>query len=136
MRLIPLAPVLLLALAPMAAWAEEQLSPEEFRRFAEGYTLYFSREGQEAGSESFDADGSVTWRSPDGTCIEGVWQPRGQDLCFFYGAPEVECWQLLRDDKGLKVRQLGEAEEDEIVTFRIERRDRRPLLCGAPSVGI
>lgn len=127
--------------------ADTPVSPAEFREYAEGYTLYFERDGKPAGAETFRPGGEVTWRTPEGVCLEGLWRAYDDELCFYYGINDiVECWQVLRDSQGLKVRHAGggesdgrggeengEAEED--ATYRITGRDRRPLMCsGGPAL--
>ena len=116
------------------ALAQEIVSPHEFREFAEGHTLYFERDGVPFGSESFQPGGKVRWRFTDGSCVRGVWQPQGAQLCFLYDAPEMEgplCWRMLRDENGMFARLLdGPGAGMEI---RVARRDRTPLLCGEPG---
>lgn len=124
---------LILAAAP--ALAQEIVSPDEFRDYAEGYTLYFSQDGAPFGAERFEPGGKARWRFNDGSCMRGVWRPHGAQLCFLYemddGGPQ--CWRMLRDEEGMFARLLdGEGAGMEI---RITRRDRAPLLCGAPGRG-
>lgn len=126
---------LLLATAPAIALAEEVVvSPDEFRDFADGWTLYFERDGEAFGSEEFRADGRTRWRYVDGSCVRGVWRPRGAQLCFLYET-EIEpgplCWRMLRDEEGLFARLLTGAEAG--LEIRISRRDKAPLLCGGPG---
>ena len=124
---------LILAAAPALA-DEAIVSPDEFRDYAEGYTLRFSRDGAPFGAEAFEPGGKVRWRFPDGSCVRGVWRPSGAQLCFLYDMPDAEgpqCWRMLRDDEGLFARLLdGEGAGMEI---RITGRDRVPLLCGEPG---
>jgi hypothetical protein len=113
---------------------ETPISPKEFRDYAEGWTLYFERDGKPFGSESFDPGGKVTWRYRDGSCVEGAWRPHGAQLCFLYNSEaegEVLCWRMLRDDQGLLARLLGG--ENAGLELRITGRDRKPLLCGDPG---
>ena len=74
----------LLLLAPDPAWAGEPrpVSPSAFRALAEGYTLHFEHDGAYFGSEAFREGGSSTWRYPNGTCVDGGWEPHGAQLCF------------------------------------------------------
>lgn len=124
---------LVLAL-PVAAAAEELLSPEEFREYSEGYTLYFTeQDGEPVGSEAFGPDGQATWQEPDGTCVEGLWHPNEDQLCFYYGFESVvQCWQVLRDAKGLLVRSTNDNQDPPDLTYRIIGRDRKSLLCVGP----
>lgn len=121
-------------LAPVRA--EEPLSPSEFRQYAEGYTLYFERDGASFGSESFEPGGQTLWRFEDGSCTKGVWRPYGGQICFFYGdESDVQCWRMIHDDDGLLVRLLGDS-DDAGMELRITARDKRPLVCGEPGRGI
>jgi hypothetical protein len=116
-----------LSFAASLGAAEEPVSTEAFRAYAEGWTIYFEEDGAPFGAESFRRDGSVTWKPEGGRCVEGVWG--GDDtgrICFLY--PEaMACWRLTRDADGMIARM---EDDDEPLTLRIVRRDRRPLLCG------
>lgn len=119
----------------LPALAEEPVSPKEFREYAEGYTLYFERDGEHFGSESFEPGGKTLWRYLDGSCLNGVWRPHGAQICFFYGADdEVLCWRLIRDENGLLVRLLGDG-EDAGMELRVTRRDQKKPICGEPGRG-
>ncbi len=130
-----LALLLLLALAAPAG-AAEPVSPTEFRAYSEGYTLYFSENGEYFGAESYGSDRRALWQYKLGDCVAGVWRPRGGQICFTYEDGEGEiCWRLFRDERGLFARLVGdEGEADDILTLRVFRRDREPLRCGGPAV--
>jgi len=130
-----IAMALLAALAPPAGAGEQPIAPSEFRDYAEGWTLYFERDGEAFGSEHFEAGGQTRWRYLDGSCVRGAWRPHGAQICFLYedgaAAQKVLCWRLLRDEAGLLARLLdGEGAGLEL---RVTGRDRRPLLCGDPG---
>lgn len=126
-----------LTAVPLAeAPAEEAVSPSEFQQYAEGWTLYFERDGQDYGSETFEPEGKVRWRYKDGSCVDGTWRPHGAQLCFLYDSQgpdgEILCWRVLRmDDGGLIARLLNRAEDE--LELRITKRDKKPLLCGTPG---
>ena len=127
-----LAAAFLLAAAP--ALAEDIVSPEEFREYAEGYTLYFERDGQPFGAESFEPGGQTRWRFNDGSCVRGVWRAHGAQLCFLYDMEDGSgplCWRMLRDDEGMIARLLDGV--DAGMEIRITGRDKTPLLCGEPG---
>ena len=132
MRTLVLAALLIAA----PALAEEPISPEEFRDFAEGWTLHFERDGEPFGSETFEQGGKVRWRYNDGSCVRGAWRPRDGELCFLYDSenegPAFNCWEMVRDDRGMFARLLDG--ENAGMELRVARRDRMPLLCGAPGV--
>lgn len=118
---------------PSAA-EEKPIGPSEFRDYAEGWTLYFERDGQSFGSESFEPGGKTRWRYADGSCVEGNWRPHGAQICFLYESEledEVLCWRMLRDGEGLLARLLNG--ENQGLELRITGRDKRPLLCGEPG---
>lgn len=116
--------------------AEQPITPEEFRAYSEGYTLYFEQDGEPFGSESFGPDGESKWRYQSGVCVEGAWRPHGAQICFYYiGEQGVQCWRMLRDEQGLIARLLGEGDNAGL-ELRINRRDREPLLCGGPGADL
>lgn len=117
-----------LADASAAQAGGEPMSPEEFRAYAEGHTLYFEKDGEPWGSESFDESGDVIWRYPSGDCMPGVWRPHEGNVCFYYGlGSEVLCWSLTKRDDGILGRLLDGP--DKGLELLITERDRRPLLC-------
>lgn len=123
-----------LAQAPAPDPDQEIVSPEEFRQYAEGYTLYFERDGQPFGAEAFEPGGKTRWRFTDGSCARGVWRPHGAQICFLYemdAAPGPLCWRMLRDGEALIARRLDG--EDAGMEITVTRRDRVPLLCGDPG---
>ena len=123
MKTLSILAVLALAAGPAAA--EERLSGEAFSDFATGYTIYYeTEEGDRYGSESFDEDGFVTWRAPNGQCIRGGWRAYDDDLCFLFEG-EVQCWAYYQDPDGRYVRPVDEEEPK----LRVVRRDRTPLSC-------
>ncbi|MEM7236962.1 MAG: hypothetical protein AAF501_03935 [Pseudomonadota bacterium] len=133
MRLLP---ILLVAATPCLAQDStiDLLSPDEFRDYAEGYTLYFEQDGSPFGTESFEEGGATTWRYGDGSCVNGAWRPHGGQICFFYGDDQgVLCWRMYRDGDDLLARLLDGGEEAGGLELRITRRDRKPLLCGEPG---
>lgn len=117
-------PVLLFA--PLAVFAQEAETSvgAAFADYAQGWTLYFERDGEPFGVESFDEDGDVVWKPEGGACERGVWGHDGDRVCFLY--PGVaSCWRMARDAEGF----VAEAEDDPGLRLRIARRDRRPVLC-------
>lgn len=138
MRTLLIAAMLAIATAPVSmssAVADDQpVSPSDFRAFAEGWTLYFERDGAPFGAESFEPGGKTVWRYSDGSCVRGVWRPYGAQVCFRYQTPqgaegEVLCWRVLRkEDGGLRARLLGES-ANAGMEIDVTRRDKEPLLC-------
>jgi hypothetical protein len=123
-----------LAAAPAQAAAPGPVSPEEFRDYAEGYTLYFERDGEPWGAESFAPGGEVRWRYPSGRCVDGVWRAYGERVCFYYGpGSEVLCWRMAREDDGTLTGTLEDG-PDAGMTLTITGRDERPLICGGEGL--
>ena len=137
MRILILLLALLVA-APLAQAADATpVSPSEFRDYAEGYTLYFERDGEFFGSERFEPGGKSRWRYTDGSCVRGVWRGQQDQICFLYETEigdsdgDVLCWRMFRDADGLLARLLSG--ENAGLELRITGRDKRPLLCGEPG---
>lgn len=120
-----------LLLIATPAIAQEVVSPQDFRDYAEGWTLYFDHDGAPFGSEHFEKDGHTRWRYPDGTCVRGVWRPYEGQLCFLYDSEDQSaplCWRMLRDDKGMLARLVDG--DTPALELRVTHRDRERLLCG------
>lgn len=114
--------------------ADTIVPPDEFLAYAEGYTLTFEQDGEFAGAESFGPDGAVTWQTPDGVCLDGLMRAYDERSCFYYGDSDVvQCWHVLRDEQGLKVRRLDDGPGEPGLTYRITGRNRQPLSCGGPE---
>lgn len=127
-----LAACLTASLAPAAP--DGPVSPDAFRDYAEGYTLYFERDGEPWGAESFEPGGAVRWRYPSGQCVDGVWRAYGENVCFYYGpGSEVLCWSMARRG-GQLIGTLQDGEEAGLELI-ITDRDERPLVCGEGGVG-
>lgn len=113
----------------------EVISPETFRDYAEGYTLYFEQGGEPFGTEKFETGGATTWRFDDGSCVDGAWRAHGAQVCFYYGDSQgVLCWRMFREQgvNGLFAELLGDG-DNAGMELHITRRDKLPLLCGAPG---
>lgn len=121
-------------ISPAVADEEVPIGPSEFREYAEGWTLYFERDGRTFGSETFEPGGKTRWRYGDGSCVDGNWRAHGAQICFLYDSDqeeEVLCWRMLRDQEGLLARLLNG--DNQGLELRITGRDKRPLLCGEPG---
>ena len=126
----------MICVAGLTVAEDTPVSPSEFRAFAEGYTLYFDRDGEPFGSESFAPGGNTVWRYNDGSCVNGAWRPHGAQLCFLYETEGVDgdvlCWRVLRTEKGDLIARLLQGENAGL-ELKVTGRDQKPLLCGDPG---
>lgn len=115
--------------ASSLAVADPMVGPAEFGDYARGWTLYFEKDGEDFGAESFDQDEGTIWRDRSGRCISGHWRGKSDAICFLY-EEHVACWNIYRDDQGLYANQIDVQQSgEEQLTLRIARRDKQPLLC-------
>lgn len=128
-------PLLAILLLPALgrAGGEAPLTPAEFRAYAEGWTLYFEKDGEPFGAEAFRPGGETLWYDAEsGECLRGQWRAYGAQICFYYGlGSEVLCWRFLKDEKGYLVRLLNTEEKG--LTLRVSGRDKREPVCAGPS---
>lgn len=118
----------LLVAAPLAA--QEAVAPDEFRAFAEGWTLHFELDGAPFGAETYHPGGGVLWRPEGGQCQAGLWTADGGEVCFHYDAGGA-CWRMFRDRRGL----FAIPSDAKAPLLRVKRRDRARLACGEVPVG-
>lgn len=125
---------LILTLFACGVYAEEIMSPEEFKAYANNKTLYFSQQGKPYGAEQYLPGQTSVWQYADGTCTRGVWYAQKDLICFLYeGEEEEQCWHFLKVEDGFSARALGrEPEADLSVIWR----DERPIACKGPDVGV
>ncbi len=126
-----------LAVLPAAAQEERLVAPDAFEALAEGRTLHFSLDGVPFGSERFYPGRRSLWRfAGDGSCAEGVWHARGEEICFVYPGPKVGpiCWRFLREGEGYAAR-LVEGGAETGFRLVLEAMDDARLACPGPEVG-
>ncbi len=132
---LPTSLALPVSLALPAGAAEERLSGEAFRELSEGYTLHFDLDGTHFGSEQYLPGQRSLWRFGEDGCERGVWFERDGAICFSYdGQPDLQCWVVARRDGQVFVRTIDDAEG--LAELRMTRRDREPLACPGPNVGV
>lgn len=128
-----LAAALLLLALPAAA--EEVVTGEEFRALAEGQTLHFELGGGPYGSEQYLPGNRTLWRFGTEECEEGVWWEEAGTICFRYDSnPVSQCWIVTRRNGDVFARTVDDA--DGSGELRLARRDREPLACPGPNVGV
>jgi len=124
----------LLLLAPAAPRAQELLGPGDFRAYAEGRTLYFALSGTPFGAEQYLPGNRVIWQYADGSCTRGIWYARQALICFVYEGDGAElCWQFLQDGQRFLARSV---DAEPAAELEVIGRDRRPLSCPGPGVGV
>lgn len=114
-------------LLPLAAGAQDAMTAEEFKAFAEGRTLAFSTGGPAYGVEAYCPGRRVRW-TVSGEEHEGVWYPKGPDICFRYedrqSYPDERCWRFERTPGGLRGR---------LVSDPSDRRDYHARALAEPA---
>lgn len=125
--------LLLLAASPVAA-ADRPLSAEEFDAYTRGKTLYYGAYGSDYGVEEYLDGRRVRWAFLGDECIEGVWYPQGNHICFNYEDREGDqCWQFFMSDGQLTAQVMGE--EDGLVLYEVTQ-SREPMICLGPQIGV
>lgn len=128
----------LVALATLAQTALAQGTPlngQEFERYAEGRTIYYTFNGEPFGVEEYLPGKRVRWSFLDGQCKEGSWYQEGRFICFVYeDTPETpQCWTFF--DEGSRLRALFLDDPTQTELFEVEDADE-PMLCLGPDVGV
>ena len=129
-------PLLLAAtlLADPAAMAQDAMTAAEFEAYVEGRTMTYGTGGAPYGAEEYRPGRRVRWSVFDGECLEGVWYPKSEDICFRYDALEGEkCWRFTLTPQGLAAEFTSDP--DDFTVYEVERSDE-PLECPGPKVGV
>ena len=133
-RSVLCAGLLCASVATAAAEPEDILSPEEFRAFTAGTTLYFAKRGQPYGAEHYFEDGRVIWSFVDGPCERGAWFEHDGQVCFAYETQSsAQCWHFFTDGDAHHGRVVGGDPEEDLT---VVGQDSRLLDCPAPGVGV
>jgi len=126
--------ILALFLLPGALQAQTPLGAAEFRRLAEGKTLYFANRGAPYGAEQYLTGQRSIWQYADGTCTDGVWFKKRDMICFTYeGEAGAQCWRFFTNKGRIIARADGATAGDDLT---VTGRDSAPLQCKAPGVGV
>jgi hypothetical protein len=135
MRMRGLLPALLLLLPGLPAAADEVLDGTAFRELAEGWTLHFELDGRLFGSEQYLPGDRTIWRPGTEGCERGVWWEQSGAICFAYeGQPAPQCWIMTRRNGDIFARTVEDI--DGTGEIRMSGRDRAPLACQGPAVGV
>lgn len=114
--------------------AAGEMTAESFAAFAEGRTLYFTRDGQPFGAEQYFPGRRSLWRFEDGTCEEGRWWGEGRLICFEYDDGVPQCWHFRGGPDGFTAASVRDGAETGF-ELRFSHADDRPLDCLGPKVG-
>lgn len=106
------------------------MTAEAFEGFAEGRTLYFTRDGQPFGAEQYFPGRRSLWRFAGGGCETGRWWGEGPRICFRYDDGEPQCWHFRGAPDSFTAESV-----DSGLTLRFSHADERPLDCPGPDVG-
>ena len=125
---------LLLILLAAPAAAQEPMTAGAFDAFTHGRTLNYSVDGVTYGAERHGPGRRVVWSRLDGTCAEGVWFPRADQICFLYetGVVGERCWTFARTPAGMEGRLASDPEDPRL--YRMKRTDRVLDCPGAPPI--
>lgn len=109
------------------------MTAAEFEAYVTGKTLTYSAGGPPYGIEEYRANREVSWRFVEDDCQDGVWYPKGEDICFLYeNDPEEKCWRFTLGPSGLVARFTSDPSN--LTLYEVEVGDR--LLCPGPRVGV
>jgi hypothetical protein len=129
------AALLALLAQPAASAGEERLDGDAFQSLSEGWTLHFEQGGLLYGAEQYLPGRRSLWRFGTEGCQEGFWWEEQGNICFLYDdQPGAQCWVVVRRDGDIFVRMVEDAEGSG--ELRLLRRDREPLTCPGPDVGV
>ncbi|MEO0389038.1 MAG: hypothetical protein AAF281_16220 [Pseudomonadota bacterium] len=124
----------LLLLPP--ALAAQIVPPAEFEALSAGKTLTFERNGVFYGAEQYGTRRDSLWQYSDTQCVEGIWFPAGDQLCFLYdGQTQAQCWLFERRGNDLFAR-LGGTPPEDTSEIRLSEISEEPLACPAPDLGV
>lgn len=122
------------ALLAAPAFAQDQLTAEEFEAYATGRTLTYALGGQVYGIEQYLPGRRVLWAFAGDECRRGTWYEQGEEICFVYEHdPTPQCWTFHRKDNGIAARFAGDAPGSELSEVA---QTPEPLSCTGPDVGV
>ncbi len=141
MRPIPAVLALTLAaptLAALPAHAEALLTGEAFQAYIARDTITYGYSTGAEGTADYGPDRTLRWAFKGQPCIDGIWFPRGDEICFaFEDGALSACWHLTLGPDGLQgtATELASGSHDPLAIFETGR-STDPLSCPAPLVGV
>ena len=125
--------ILILALWPFAAAAEDRVTAQAFDAMTRGRTVVYSFDGAFHGMERHLGDRRVEWAFSDGTCHAGRWYEENDNICFIYESLDgPQCWTFLSAPGGFLATYVDEAGPG--TTYSAKLSDAR-MTCEGPMVG-
>jgi hypothetical protein len=122
-----------LCLIGSAAGAQSLMTAEEFDAWSRGKTLDYSVDGQIYGSERYLPGRKTVDANAGGPCVDGVWYPEGDAICFVYAAYEgTHCWRYWREGGAVFAKPVTAAPEEPPQRVTVAES---PLTCPGPDVG-
>ncbi len=123
-----------LSTAAPALAADIPMSAEAFEDYTTGKTLHFGLGGTVYGSEQYLPGRRVLWAFLGEPCVEGIWYPEGDAICFLYENRETpQCWNIFRAPGGLTATVVDDPNPDRLYEVQ---QSREPLECPGPRVGV
>ena len=126
--------LILCTLCALPAFAQTQMSAEEFDAYTRGKTLYYGNGSTPYGAEIYLPNRRVRWSFLDGQCRDGSWYEEDGLICFTYEErPEPQCWSFEQGPRGL----IARFENDPAVTPLYEANEStQEMLCLGPKIGV
>jgi len=110
------------------------MSGDEFDAYTKGKTFVYGADGAPYGIEQYLDNRRVRWAFVDGTCQDGEWYEKGEQICFVYDIePEPQCWTFQEGPSGLIARFEDESALSELYEVG---QSEKPLICPGPDVGV
>lgn len=132
MRILFLVSFAALSVTPAAA-NDDPLSAAAFEAFVTGKTLAYSTKEGPFGAEDYLENRRVRWSYLDGQCMDGVWYPVGEQICFQYDEIEApQCWTFFL--RGGRLLARFENREDAAPVYQTDELSA-PLQCLGPRIG-
>ena len=125
--------VLMLAAGP--AMADTPLNAKGFERLTQGKTMTWTFVDYVEGIEQYLPDRRVIWATPDKTCTEGYWYPKGKAICFEYnGSSTPVCHIMSSGAYGISALNILDGTDSQVPM--ILNATTEPLNCSGPDAGV
>lgn len=114
------------------------MTPTEFAAYIGMDTLTYGYSSGDRGTADYGPDRTLRWAFAGGSCFNGSWFPRDDEICFAFEDGRLSaCWLFYMRAEGLQgiatFRASGDTAPLEI--FEVARTTA-PLACAGPDVGV